>query len=274
MGVSSRVAAELERRLPALRTGATTGDAHAAFADGLRVLRTLARSRSTRTDLVEVDGLGPAVRKEWRWRTAGERFKGALRTTLAARSPAAREWSALERSAALEDGTESPSPRPLLMVEERASGVLSRCVLLLEYVEGAEDLASFLLRARDAALRRDVLHHLARRLARLHDAGIVDRDFHPRNVLVVESVRRTFKIDSPKQSRGGAPLSTRRAAVDLGALDVGLERLATRRERGRFLATYRRARALPRDRELARHVDAARLAQAPREARRLPSTPA
>jgi hypothetical protein len=58
--------------------------------------------------------------------------------------------------------------------------------------------------------------------------------------------------------------------VDLGALDVGLERLATPRERARFLVTYRRARALPKNADLPLRIDVARRAFAPRESRRLP----
>ena len=82
---------------------------------------------------------------------------------------------------------------------------------------------------------------------------------------------RTFKVDCPKQRDRGAALTDRLAVVDLGALDVGMVRLATPRERARFLRDYvggRRARAARR--ALCAQVERARQRIDLRESARLP----
>lgn len=234
--------------------------------------RILARSRTTETAAVDLPGYGPAIRKRWWWPRPRDLFRGAFRTTFAAPSPARREHDALLRLRSLRDGPFAPSPIGLL--EERRAGVLLACMLLVEEIPGAVDLASWLHGARDPGARSAVLADLARRTRGMHDAGIVDREMHPRNVLVDAQARRTWKIDVPKQRQRST--RARRADVvdDLACLDVGIARLASRPERSAFLAAYlgpasnaNELTALDAD------VTARRAVQDVREARRLPQLP-
>lgn len=234
----------------------------------LPVSRELAASRSTRCEAVTAPDGRACVRKTWTWPRVRDRWKGAFRTTVGARSPAERERRALERLRALPVGPCAPAP--LATAEERDLGVLRRCVLLLERIDGATDLATFLRDATDAGLRAAVLDDLARRVAAMHAAGLLDRDLHPRNVLVEPTAARTWLIDSPKQRTHPGPLPLARAALDLAAVDVGLVALARGDERDRFFARYVRASACPDTAELHTRVAHWRSILEPRERRRLP----
>ncbi len=225
-------------------------------------LTTFAKSRTTQTAVVEVPGLGRVVRKTWTWPRRRDRAKGALRTTWAARSPARREFEALARLVVLADGPFAPTP--LGYVEERRHGVLRSCLLVATEVAGAVDLASWLAATRPSATRTQVLARLARRVRRMHDAGLVDFEMHPRNVIVARDGRDVLKVDCAKQRRRRRDASRRDRARDLAALDVGLVRLATGDERAAFFDAYGADAALVAAAERARRtIDA-------RESKRLP----
>jgi RIO-like serine/threonine protein kinase len=220
-----------------------------------------AASRTTQTAAVVVPGAGRLVRKTWTWPRRRDRLRGAFRTTWAARSPARREFDALERLRGLAGGPFAPEP--FGWVEERGRGVLRACVLVLSEVEDALDLANWLVAPRPRRERNQVLARLARRVREMHDAGLVDFEMHPRNVLVGPSGA-VWKVDCAKQRRRAGQATSADRARDLAALDVGLVRLATAAEREAFLAAYGANPALVRAVARARErVDA-------RESRRLP----
>jgi hypothetical protein len=203
---------------------------------GAPTVAVFARSRTTETVVATLDGLGPVVRKRWTWPRRRDRAKGALRTTWAARSPARREFEALARLAALPGGPFAPAP--LGFLEERGHGVLRACVLVETQIMGAVDLASWLVDSRPGGARTRLLAQLARRTREMHDAGLVDFEMHPRNVLVTPANDGVFKVDCAKQRVRAGPASQRDRARDLAALDVGLTRLATDDERAAFFRTY------------------------------------
>jgi hypothetical protein len=236
----------------------------------IETLQVFAESRTTQTAAVLVPGFGRVVRKRWTWPRRRDRMKGALRTTFAARSPARREFDALARLRALTDG--AFAPEPLGFAEHREGGVLVACVLLVAEIEGAVDLARWLRASRPGRARTRVLRHLARRARAMHDAGLVDFEMHPRNVLVAPATGGVFKVDCAKQRRRTGTASRRDRVRDLAALDVGLSRLATRDERTGFLAAYLGPAATPDDvRALAAAVDRERLRVDVRESARLPA---
>lgn len=244
------------------------GQAVAALAP----LQILARSRTTETAVVALPGIPRVIRKRWWWPRRRDRAKGLFRTTLAAASPARREYDALLRLRALPGGPFAPAP--IGYIEDRTAGVLMSCALLLDEIPGATDLAHWLRDEQDARRRREVLTDLARRTRAMHDAGIVDREMHPRNVLVEPSACRTWKIDVPKQRTGRRPAPRADAVDDLACLDVGLARLATPEERAVFIAAYLGASDDDRTRSaLATEVAARRTVQDLREACRLPPLP-
>lgn len=220
-----------------------------------------ARSRTTDTAAVVLDGVGAVVRKRWTWPRRRDRLKGALRTTWAAQSPARREFDALSRLRALPGGPFAPEP--LGWMEERTSGVLRACVLLTRAIDGAVDLAAWLVASKSSSRRTRTLTDLARRVRAMHDAGLADFEMHPRNVLVAPDGA-TLKVDCAKQRVRAGAASTADRARDLAALDVGLVRLASREERDAFFGSYGA------DARLAEAVERARGRIDARESRRLP----
>jgi tRNA A-37 threonylcarbamoyl transferase component Bud32 len=231
-------------------------------------LRELTRSRTTDTAVIDLAGLGPAVRKRWRWPGVREQLKGVGRTTALARTPAEREFAALGRSYA----AHAPfHPRPLAAWIERGRSLATAAMLLLELVDDAVDLAMFLRDEGDAGRRRAVLADLAAKLAAMHDAGVTDGDCHARNVLVQPAEARTWKVDCGRQRMGRAPATGRRTVYDLACLDVAFERFASDEERARFLERYLAGRgAAPDHGDFSRRLAAFRERIAPEESRRLP----
>jgi hypothetical protein len=230
--------------------------------DAAPTVDVFARSRTTETVVASIDELGRVVRKRWTWPRRRDRAKGALRTTWAARSPARREFDALARLVALPGGAFAPTP--LGFLEERSHGVLRACVLVETEIEGAVDLARRLVESRPGRARTRLLARLARRTREMHDAGLVDFEMHPRNVLVAPATDDVFKVDCAKQRRRAGPASERDRARDLAALDVGLTRLATDDERTDFFREYGA------NRSLVEAVASGRRRIDARESRRLP----
>jgi lipopolysaccharide kinase (Kdo/WaaP) family protein len=231
------------------------------------VVATLAKSRTTETAIVTLPDGRRAVRKCWTWPLRRDRAKGALRTTIAARSPARREFDALVRLRALPAGPFAPEP--LGWLETRRSAVLCGCMLLLQEVVGATDLARALAAAAPDT-RSGLLARLADRLREMHDCGLADREMHPRNVLVT-SQGDVLKVDCAKQRVRRTTASSADRVRDLADLDVGVVRLCSAAERRAFLARYlgpqTPARALAR---LERQVASRRARIDARESRRLP----
>ena len=256
MGVRAHLDPSVARALPA---GA---DASWRALGALPATHVFARSRTTDTSPVTLDGVGAVVRKRWTWPRRRDRVKGALRTTWAARSPARREHDALQRLRALPGGPFAPEP--LGWLEERTGGVLRACVLLTREVVGATDLAHWLASKATRASRTRVLGDLARRVRAMHDAGLADFEMHPRNVLVTADGA-TLKVDCAKQRRRRGAANSADRARDLAALDVGLVRLASHDERDAFFRAYGA------DAPLVAAVVRARARIDERESRRLPA---
>ncbi len=199
------------------------------------------RSRTTDTSIVEVPGLGRAVRKRWRWPGAAERLKGIGRTTALALTPAEREFRALGRTYG--DERLAFHPLPLAFLVARRGALARTAMLLLTEIPDTLDLAEFLLEEPAPQRRRQVLADLARRVGAMHADGVTDGDCHPRNVLVDAATGRTWKVDCGRQRARPRPADRRRAEYDLASLDVGLARFASRSERVRALNTYVTVRA-------------------------------
>jgi tRNA A-37 threonylcarbamoyl transferase component Bud32 len=232
-------------------------------------LENLTLARTTDTAIVEVPLLGRVVRKRWRWPGMKERLRGVGRTTALARTPAEREYLALQRRYGPDAVTFHP--RPLAVLVERRGALAQAAMLLLTEIPESVDLAEFLRDEAAPARRRAILADLATRMAAMHASGVTDGDCHPRNILIERAATRTWKVDCGRQRVGRPPATGRRAEYDLACLDVGLARFASRSERVRALATYLSARSQRGDlRSWATRVVALRGRIAPEESRRLP----
>ncbi len=172
-----------------------------------------------------------AIRKRFWYPRASDRWNGVFRTTFAARSRVAGEAAALERLARL--GLQPP----LLLAwgEARRHGFLHDSFLYLREIE-SESLDHWFAAPHEPAARLVTLAALARFVAALGRARIVDRDLHLRNFL-----RRPdgtlSKIDSPFARVVGGAWGRRGRARDLADLERDLAAALSETE----FAEWRRA---------------------------------
>jgi tRNA A-37 threonylcarbamoyl transferase component Bud32 len=111
--------------------------------------------------------------------------------------------------------------------------------ILTEAADGARTVHDFLKTWSDSALRRRVVDELAREIRRLHDAGFASPDLFARHFfLELDGAIKFCLIDMARLDRS-RPVSQRRRARDLAALNVSVPlACASAAERLRFLRVY------------------------------------
>jgi len=176
------------------------------------------------------------------------------------RGRARGEWEALH----ILKGLGVPCVAPVALGEHRRWGVLHSAVIVTEGIEGVANLADFAEsffaeRAQPgwARRRRALVAALATIVARMHNKGFIDRDLHPRNVLVDETAEgfNLYVLDCPYGRRYASAGTVRRKAVrDLATLARGLAPYSTAGDRVRFLREYLRQRDGKRSREALAHL--------------------
>lgn len=142
-----------------------------------------------------------------------------------------------------------PTPRVFAALDERRRGRIEASYLVLEYIEGAENLGGVLAAGNKSAVfrmlaadRRAFADRLARTLRRMHWCGFSMRDLKAANVLLYESEGRLehaiIDLDGVRQFRAAAP--ERLAIRNLARLyfDVSWLSGVTRREAMEFLKAY------------------------------------
>jgi hypothetical protein len=204
----------------------------------------VAESRTSRTDVIEVDGI-LLHRKVYTYPRRADRWRAALRGTFLGRPRAVREWDALMALRA--DGL--PAVEPVALGVERHRGFVRATVLATRTETDATNLDELLRAPRpDPA----VLARAARVLARVHAAGHVLGRPARRDVLVVGSGSEIRLLDLPRHRR--ARPSPSAVAEDLARLAAGLEDRVSRRACLRALAAYVRARGWTDVRDLVRRA--------------------
>lgn len=134
----------------------------------------------------------------------GDRLRGILRTTVLAQGRARREAAALDWLT----GEGFPAPSVLGVAEVRRHGWLRRSVLFLSAWPGQR--VDHLIVGLGEARRAHLIAATWRFVDQLHEAGFVDGNLDPRNLLA-RAVGEDFevtKIDSPRYrlfGRGKAP---------------------------------------------------------------------
>lgn len=132
-------------------------------------------------------------------------------------------------------------------------------VLITEALIGAQTLADLWAQARDADVKLALLRMAGATLAQQHEAGVVQRDLHPGNFLVVD--RQVYSIDASTIRTHKRPLSHDPSLANLGLLLAQFEP-AFDRHADKVLAVYALSRCwqISSDdvRLLKAHVDKAR----------------
>lgn len=161
--------------------------------------------------------------KTYDYPTWRDRLRGAFRNTLCAPSRAEREASAL----AWLLGHGFPAPRPLLVVEWRRAGFLTRALLVTEAWPGT-DLGS-LLPALPEPERSACIAEVQAHLERLLASGYRDPNFVLRNILARRDARGCWefaKVDAPRfVARRSGPATDRAALRTRASLAADLARL-------------------------------------------------
>ena len=159
-----------------------------------------------------------AIRKRFWYPRLGDRLRGVLRTTALARSRVEGEAQALERFARL--GLQPP----LLLAwgEARRGPFLSDSYIYLREVD-SEPLDRWFAEQHEPEARAVTLATLARFVAALQRASIVDRDLHLRNLLRTRAGE-LVKIDSPFARVVPAPFRRRGQRLDRADLERDLVR--------------------------------------------------
>lgn len=180
-------------------------------------------------------------------------------------TPADREWCIARR--AFESGIDTPRP---LACGRRRRGRDLHSVLLSEYRTGTMSLDEAWRLAGQTPTssvhrRRKMIQTAAEVLAKAHQCGLVHRDLHPRNLLVVPGTTpdepRILLIDL-HGARRRKSVTIRDIAANFAQLDQHFHRVATRCDRWRFVKAYQQARcgganlndSIPDPRELLRII--------------------
>jgi len=186
----------------------------------------IAASRTSRTDRVEAAGVD-LHRKHYRYPTARDRRRAALRGTLFGRPRARRELDAL-----LALGARGvPVAEPVVYAERRVRGWLHETLLFTVTVPGAAPID-----AHDAP----ALHALARTLRAAHDAGIELGTPALRDVVVsrADGAPAPTLLDLPRARIRSASLAGSLRARDLARIVVGLQLEGARGGIDAFLDAY------------------------------------
>jgi tRNA A-37 threonylcarbamoyl transferase component Bud32 len=150
-------------------------------------------------------------------------------------SPAAREWRALRKAVRLA----LPVPRPVALGWRR-KGLLRESFLVTEAVDDSLAVSACLFGSRRLAVvpRREVVRAAALAIRRMHDAGILHKDLHLDNMIVVtgNASPAVYLIDFQRAAFYRS-LNPRLRMLNLAMLNGGCTK-AARTDRLRFLKFY------------------------------------
>ena len=196
----------------------------------------VAKSRTTSTVRAQGEGLGAFYLKRYRFPTLADRVRGLFRGTLFGRCKAEREYENLLRLT----GNGLAAPEPIAWGARRAGLLLGEAFLAASAIPDAERADAFLARTPPLPRRErtTAIRAAAAGIAALHKAGYTDGSMALRNLLVARDGTgfKVFKVDCAKgrwRIPPGFPV-----VEDLARLDAGAMRLASVRDRLRFLKTY------------------------------------
>jgi hypothetical protein len=166
-----------------------------------------------------------------------------------------QEW---EMGVALE-GLGLPVARHIAMGEKRLFGLLMEDYLIQEYLEGYENFDAW-FRERgeqapsrpEAGDRRQVIEALAGLIRKMHDRGVLQRDFKPDSIIVgPNGDLKLVDLERVLIRKGGAGLSMSDRIVNLAKIDQTFGFIGSTADRLRFLARYFKDQGLSSE-ELAR----------------------
>jgi len=138
------------------------------------------------------------------------------------------------------------TPEALALCEERKGGILKRSILLLEYLDGVEELNDYILKSFDlppspekAVKKKKFIECLSREIRRLHAQGIYQADLKSNNILVKEKDGgwEFFFIDLDR-IRLGQKLSYQERVKNLAQVNASVADCITISDRLQFFRSY------------------------------------
>ncbi len=133
-----------------------------------------------------------------------------------------------------------PAARCLAMGEIRRAGLLKGDALIQEYLPGHIPFQRYFKKLGNTASKQRAVQELARQVRKLHHAGVLQRDFKPENILVLEkdeSLDLRF-IDLERAQLWRPPLSLAQRVTNLAKLVQTFEDIGSRQDRDRFFEIY------------------------------------
>jgi len=138
------------------------------------------------------------------------------------------------------------TPEPLALCEEKKGGILKRSILLLEYLDGVEELNDYILKNFDLPVslekerkKKNFIACLSCEIRGLHAQGIYQADLKSNNILVKEKNGgfEFFFIDLDRV-RFGQKLSYRERVKNLAQINASVADCITISDRLQFFRSY------------------------------------
>ncbi len=142
-----------------------------------------------------------------------------------------------------------PVAKHLAMAERRIAGLLQEDHMVQEYLGEHLPLDQYLLKNPTGPERDDLITHLALLVRRIHDLGIIQRDFKPNSIMIRKTIdgldMRLVDLERVRYLK--RKLKTRERIENLARLSQTFERVAAPQDRKAFFQSYFQGDALSRE---------------------------
>jgi hypothetical protein len=147
-----------------------------------------------------------------------------------------QEWN----MARIADDLDIPAARALAMGEKKRLGLLTFDVLIQEYLADYIPFDKYFLKTPPGPERDDLIMRLALLVRRIHDLGIIQRDFKPDSIMIrqISDGLDLRLVDLERARYLKRKLKTRERIENLAKLSQTFERVATPQDHQAFFQAY------------------------------------